>query len=147
MGDIYTLETYDPRVNVGSLINRARIELGNALDKELARFDMTAAQYVVVSMLAAGYIDTAAQMCRENSYDPGAMTRMVDRLEKKGFLHRVRSTEDRRIVRLELTEQGKAILPELRACTLAVMNRLLRNFTKSEVRQFENFLEKMVTAT
>lgn len=144
MSDIYDVNTYEPRTAVGHLLNRARMELVEALDMELAQFDMTAAQYVIVGMLAAGHADSATQLCKELSYNPGAMTRMLDRLEHKGFLRRMRNPGDRRTVTLELTEEGKAIHPALRATSVAVINRLLRGFTQDEVRQFESLLARML---
>lgn len=144
MADIYDVKNYDPQNNVGNLINRARSELCDALDRELASLDMTAAQCVVVSMLACGCADSSSQICKEITYDTGAMTRMVDRLEKKGFLRRVRNKEDRRVVCLELTERGKEMLPDLRASTVTVMNQFLHNLTNSEVKQLEGFLKRML---
>ena len=40
--------------------------------------------------------------------DPGAMTRLLDRLEAKGFCRRLRSADDRRVVHIELTAEGGA---------------------------------------
>jgi DNA-binding MarR family transcriptional regulator len=144
MDDGIELKFDESQPRVGHLINQARTKLKEAIDRELAQFDITAAQFVVLSMLAAHSPENAAQLCRENSYDPGAMTRMIDRLEKKNFLRRVRSPADRRVVSLELTEQGRAIHPASRACSLNVASRLLRGFSKTEVDQFESLLERLL---
>ena len=49
---------------------------------------------------------TVAELARWQQMDAGAMTRLLDRLEKKGLCKRVRSTEDRRVVRVVITPQG-----------------------------------------
>ena len=72
------------------------------------------------------------------------MTRMIDRLEAKGLIRRVRSADDRRAVNLELTDEGKAVIPKMRVKVVAVLNRLLRGFTKSEARQLESYLQRML---
>jgi DNA-binding MarR family transcriptional regulator len=72
------------------------------------------------------------------------MTRMVDRLEAKGLVSRRRSEDDRRLINLELTEEGRKAVPKLRACSADVLNHLLRGFNGSEVRQFEGFLGRML---
>ncbi len=41
---------------------------------------------------------------------PATVVGILDRLEKHGLVVRIRSTEDRRVVRVELTEQGKALV-------------------------------------
>jgi len=141
--EIYDPKTFDPKTGIGSLIARVRVKLFEALDEELAPFDITAAQYVILVNLANG-VDSASGLCRGVSYDPGAMTRMIDRLERKGFVRRVRSPEDRRVVNLALTEEGKAVYPKLVARAAAATNRRLRDFTKAEAQQLESFLQRML---
>jgi DNA-binding MarR family transcriptional regulator len=141
--EIYDPKTFDPKTGIGSLIARVRVKLFEALDEELAPFDITAAQYVILVNLANG-VDSASGLCRGVSYDPGAMTRMIDRLERKRFVRRVRSPEDRRVVNLALTEEGKAVYPKLVARAAAATNRRLRGFTKAEAQQLESFLQRML---
>jgi DNA-binding MarR family transcriptional regulator len=75
------------------------------------------------------------------------MTRMIDRLEQRGLLRRVRVADDRRTAKLELTDEGKALYPEMRAAAIAVINGFLRGFTKTEARQLEGFLKRMLENT
>jgi len=72
------------------------------------------------------------------------MTRMIDRLEDKGLIRRSRCPDDRRQVNLELTEEGVSALPRMRGASLRVLNRFLRGFTHSEVRQLEAMLGRML---
>ena len=46
-------------------------------------------------------------------YDQAHISRQVDRLASKGLLSRRRSRADRRIVRLNLTEKGRAVVPDV----------------------------------
>src|SRR5678810_504165 len=78
-----------PQHGVIRLINRVRVEVMDALDRELTDFDITAPQLVVLASVANKEADSAAQLCKSISYDPGAMTRMIDRLEQKGLVRRV----------------------------------------------------------
>jgi DNA-binding MarR family transcriptional regulator len=145
MGDIYDPKTFQPRSSVGYLLNRVRTELLYAIDQELAPLDVTAAQYAIMSHLVYDLAESASGLCRGIAYDPGAMTRMIDRLEAKNFIRRVRSSQDRRAVNLELTDEGKMAFPKMRMCAVGVMNRFLRGFTKSEAHQLEGFLQRMIT--
>jgi DNA-binding MarR family transcriptional regulator len=148
---IYDLETYQPAKCVGQLMYRVRAAHMNALDEvlatdpDLASLEISAAQYVVISVLAKSKcVDSAAQLCKDLSYDAGAMTRMLDRLEAKGLISRRRCPEDRRLVKLELTETGLEALPKLRECSVRVLNQFLRGFTQVEARQLERFLVRML---
>ena len=144
MNDIYDAKTFDPVSSVGYLLNRVRTELLDAIEKELAPLDITAAQYIIMAQLAYSLADSASQLCKSISYDPGAMTRMIDRLETKGLVRRVRSAEDRRAVNLELTAEGNAVFPKMRASVVDVLNRIMHGFTKSEARQLESYLQRML---
>lgn len=144
MGDIYDVKSFQPGRTVGYLVSRVRTELLSAIDSELEPFDVTSAQYIIMAHLAYALADSASGLCKGIAYDPGAMTRMIDRLEAKRLIRRVRSPEDRRAVKLELTEAGNALFPKLLAKVVGVLNRFLRDFTKSEARQLESYLQRMI---
>ena len=144
MGEIYDVKNFQPVTSVGYLLNRVRAELLSTIDRELEPFDVTSAQYVIMAQLAYSLADSATLLCKGIAYDPGAMTRMIDRLEAKQLIRRVRSPEDRRAVKLELTDEGKALFPKLRSIVIGVLNRFMRDFSKSEARQLENLLQRML---
>ena len=91
------------RNSVGHLIHLANQYKDRVLDSHLAPYDITAAQFKVLLLLARDQTDTPAELSRCLSLDSGAMTRMLDRLEAKGLLRRVRSLSDRRQVLNDLT--------------------------------------------
>lgn len=151
VGDIYDSSTYQPGRGVGALVSRVKAEMLAAIDRELAAdkrlapLELSAAQWVIVANLAApDGPKSAADLCKGISYDAGAMTRMLDRLESKGLIRRTRSAEDRRLMNLELTEEGRAAYPRMREISMSVANRFLRGFTRSEARTLEGFLGRML---
>jgi MarR family transcriptional regulator, multiple antibiotic resistance protein MarR len=151
LGDIYDYATYQPCRSVGALVSRVRVEMLAALDaelaadKRLAELEMSAAQYIIIANMAGpAEPKSAAELCKGISYDAGAMTRMLDRLEHKGLIRRSRSSEDRRLMLLELTEAGRAAYPRMREISMSVANRFLHGFSKSEARQLEGYLTRML---
>jgi DNA-binding MarR family transcriptional regulator len=144
MAGIYTPEGIRPDNSIGYLISKVRLELYSQVDRELAPHDMTTAQFSIMAHLAYELADSASSLCSGMSYDPGAMTRMVDRLEAKGFVRRVREKEDRRKVRLELTKEGREAFPEMKARVVEVLNRMLKGFSKGEASQLQDFLKRML---
>jgi len=126
------------------LINRVRVEIVDALDRELARFDITAPQLIVLASVANKEADCAAAICKSISYDPGAMTRMIDRLEQKGLIRRVPHPEDRRAMTLELTVAGKALYPQLLSAKETVQAQFLRGFSENEVHVLDGLLNRML---
>jgi DNA-binding MarR family transcriptional regulator len=150
VADIYDAQTYEPRKGVGHLLHRVRVEMLSAIDRELATdrqiapLDVSSAQFIILSQLGLGGTKSASELCKGMSYDAGAMTRMIDRLEDKGLIRRSRCPDDRRQVNLELTEAGQSALPRMRIASMQVVNRFLRGFSKTEARQLEGMLTRML---
>jgi DNA-binding MarR family transcriptional regulator len=67
---------------------------------------------------------------------PG-ITGLIDRLETAGFVTRMRCEEDRRVVYVALTEQGKKTLG-----ALDLHRTLLRRLSRAELAQLVNLLAK-----
>lgn len=126
------------------LVNRVRVEMIDALDRELAKFDISAPQLIVLAYVANKEADSAASLCKSISYDPGAMTRMIDRLQEKGLIRRVPNPEDRRATNLELTAAGKALYPQLLGAKEIVQAQFLRGFSKDEARLLERLLNRLL---
>jgi MarR family transcriptional regulator, multiple antibiotic resistance protein MarR len=126
------------------LINRVRIELIDALDRDLAKFDISAPQLIVLASVANREADSASGLCKSISYDPGAMTRMIDRLAQKGLVRRVPNPDDRRATNLEITAAGRALYPQLLAAKESVQAQFLRGFSKDDVRTLETLLNRML---
>jgi DNA-binding MarR family transcriptional regulator len=133
-----------PRHGMIKLINRLRVEMIDALDRKLDTYGISAPQLIVLSSLASGEARSAAALCKSISYDPGAMTRMIDRLEQRGLIRRVRDTGDRRLTNLQMTDEGKSLYPKLLQAKDEVQAQFLRGFSKEEVQMLEGLLDRMV---
>ncbi|HEX4331262.1 MAG TPA: MarR family transcriptional regulator [Usitatibacter sp.] len=141
---IYDPATYDIRKAVPPMLGRVRAVFIAALEERLAPFDIKPVDYVVLASLANDVADTASSVCSIMSHDPGAMTRKIDALEQRGLVRRVRSAEDRRAIKLELTPEGRKVFPKMLAVAVGVANDFLRGFSKAEVRQFEDMLQRIL---
>ena len=140
----YDIATYEPRNAVPGLIGRVRMAFLDQLDARLAPLDLKSADYIVLVTLATGNVDTASSICSVLAHDPGAMTRKIDALEKRGLVRRVRSEEDRRAIKLELTPEGRKLYPKALAAAVGVANEFLEGFTKSEVKGLEGLLKRIL---
>ena len=130
--------------SIGLLTKRAMQSIVLQVDRRLAPHDLTHAQWVPLYKLAKGHCSTMAGLARDVALDPAAMTRALDRLEAKGLLKRVRSTEDRRVVNLELTEEGERIAELVPAVLAEVFNAHLAGFTKAEWTTLVSLLQRLV---
>ncbi|SAL11343.1 MarR family transcriptional regulator [Caballeronia choica] len=131
--------------SVGYLLSRVRSTLWNMVTQHTtAELGITSTQASIVFMLAAGQGVTAADLAREYGIDASAVTRLIDRLEKRGLLSRVRSEEDRRVVRLALTPEGYALAERIPAIFTRVLDKLLMGFTPEEVGFLKSMLRRVL---
>ena len=87
---------------------------------------------------------TVAELARWRQVDAGTMTRLLDRLEKKSLCKRVRSTEDRRVVQIEITPAGEAAIKQVPAVLAEVMNSHLAGFSKADWLTLKTYLRRIV---
>lgn len=130
--------------SVGYLLSRSRAKIAKALDVAVAEYDITQAQGGILLVLASGKFSTAADLARELYIDSASMTRMVDRLEKRKLIERVRRTDDRRVVDLRLTTDGQALAAELPPIYSAVLNKGFAKFSVEEIDQLRGLLRKFL---
>jgi DNA-binding MarR family transcriptional regulator len=141
--DFYRAETYRMEESVGALMKMVIASIAHQVDRRLVDHDLTHAQWVPLFKLAHGECGTVAELARTLQSYPGAMTRALDRLEAKGLVARVRSSEDRRVVNLELTDAGREVASVVPAVLAEVLNLHLAGFTEIEWRTLLDMLKRM----
>jgi len=142
----YGSETVSREKNesVGYLVTLASRRLLRNIETELKPFNLTANQWAPLLALANKQSNTVAGCARETGIDNGAMTRMLDRLEVKGFVSRKRSNNDRRVVNVALTSQGKKIVKDIPPVIGEVLNQQLRGFSEQEFKLIKNLLQRFL---
>jgi DNA-binding MarR family transcriptional regulator len=139
------LANYELSESVGYLLSRVRSTLWNSVTQlTMADLGITSTQASIMFMLASGRSLAAADLAREYGIDASAVTRLIDRLEKRGLITRLRSEEDRRVVRLALTEEGRALAGQIPAIFTGVLDRLLSGFTPEEVGFLKSMLRRIL---
>ncbi|MEX3943461.1 MarR family winged helix-turn-helix transcriptional regulator [Paraburkholderia sp. BR10937] len=137
---------YDLGESVGYLISRVKSTMSNMVtQRAVTELGVTSQQASILFMVATGKCTLAAELAREYGIDASAVTRLVDRLEKRGLLKRVRSSEDRRAVRLALTPEGLAIAARMPAIFRSVTEHLSAGFTPEEVGFLKSMLRRILS--
>lgn len=128
------------------LIGRLRAEFVDAVEHDMTRqgVDLNFMQFLALKLL--GHEDTATpvQLARALHYNPGALTRLLDKLEQRGYLKRIPDPDDRRALRLELTSQGKALRKRVIGYCDAVACRMFEGTTLREREQLHGVLSRVL---
>jgi MarR family 2-MHQ and catechol resistance regulon transcriptional repressor len=75
-----------------------------------------------------------------------SVTSIVDHLERKGLVRRQRSAEDRRVIRVELTDLGREIYQSLVEVNLRLFRSMLGALTEDEQEIFMVLFRKIARA-
>jgi DNA-binding MarR family transcriptional regulator len=113
-------------------------------DEAFGRYDLTAQQYNALRLLRAAHprrVPTLTLAAQLVSRAPD-ITRLLDRLYQRGLIDRERPAEDRRTVRIGITEAGLALLGELAAAVRECHMRQLGHLAPNEVAALVDLLRK-----
>jgi DNA-binding MarR family transcriptional regulator len=125
-------------------LQRTASLLLQSLGRELKGHDLTPAQYNTLRILrGAGPDALTCGEIGERLVSPGPdVTRLLDRLEQRGLVTRLRDAEDRRIVRARITEKGLDLLATLDEPVGRMLGRLLGNLGEERLRTFVSLLDE-----
>jgi DNA-binding MarR family transcriptional regulator len=140
----YKEQNYSAQVSVGYLMRRIVSLLAQELDHAMEPHGLTNAQWFPLLKLSQGQAHTAAELARCCELDASAITRLLDRLEDKALCQRVRSSEDRRVVNLALTEEGQKAAAVIPGVLCQVQNRLLSGFSEGEWQLLTGLLQRLL---
>jgi DNA-binding MarR family transcriptional regulator len=73
-----------------------------------------------------------------------SITNIVDHLEGKGLVRRLRSEQDRRIIRVELTDAGRVIYQDALNVNMQLFRAMLRALSSEEQKIFLMLIRKIV---
>lgn len=93
----------------------AVLRLARQLRRETEALGVTSQQVTLLWLVRSRAGLSLRELASEEGISAPSLSGHVDRLETLGLLRRVRSTEDRRRVGLELTTEGESLLKRVRA--------------------------------
>ncbi|OEF99045.1 hypothetical protein BHF71_02345 [Vulcanibacillus modesticaldus] len=104
--------------------------------------DITFAQLMLLNQIDRGVV-TVSELSKNLIISPPAASKLVDQLFKLNLVTRVRSENDRRIVKIQLTEKGIEILEKNKQIKEKIFQEVLSPLTQEEIQQFINLLKKI----
>ena len=142
------LVTPTSQESLGVLIGLVRAELVRGIEAEIATkgLDLRFTQFLILKRLAVLGPMSATELARAVELDGGAMTRQLDQLEGRGYLRRHPHEQDRRALRIELTDTGNTLWQELTGCNERVLQAAQRSLSAVESQQLHDYLERVLQA-
>ena len=103
-------------------------------------FDLGPAERLCLSFLWDGP-KAASAIARHTRLTPAAVTALIDRLEKRGFVRRKSDPNDRRKVMVEQAEASAKLIAEAYAPLQAAGEKSLSRYSEAELKLFVGMLQ------
>lgn len=133
MQDIDMLDNPDdPRSCVCFLLSRAAQSAQRQLRILLEPYSITPAQYLIIECLWVKDGLAPKTIVDLLKFDSAALTGLVDRLERGEWLRREPDPDDRRALRLRLTEKAIKMKKELRRIRFRANEEILKDYTPKQ---------------
>ena len=128
------------------LVKRLETEVTVAMSNTLIAFELTPLQFSVMSFVdVQGLGFSSAQLSRRFSMTPQSMNEIVAILERKNMLEKATDPNHKRVLLLNLTEQGKAVLTACNAAVDALEKELFKGLTAKELTNLRSIIGKFLT--
>jgi MarR family transcriptional regulator, organic hydroperoxide resistance regulator len=112
--------------------------------KEVARrADLTGPQLTVLKVLEGLGDLSLSELSERIRAQNSTVTGIIDRMEREDLVVRARSTEDRRVVHIKLTEKGARIAREIAVEPMEVFRSALESLSAGEMRDLLKILTKI----
>ena len=114
------------------------------MEEELARERLAVGEH---SVLAACFMNepiTVSDIRKHVALDTGRISRIVSRLEDRNLVRKSRLKSDRRVVRIEMTDEGRDIAAQLIGRIDSFYVKTMSRITDDELTRLIAFIEKML---
>ncbi|MDX1701690.1 MAG: MarR family transcriptional regulator [Melioribacteraceae bacterium] len=110
---------------------------------DIASYDMRTSEFVILETLHHKGKQTVRQIADAVLIKTGSITYVIDKLEVKGWVTRSDCKEDRRVVYIELTEEGKRLMDTIFPQHQLVIEELFSGLSSEEQEVFIELLKRV----
>jgi MarR family transcriptional regulator, organic hydroperoxide resistance regulator len=111
--------------------------------KKVSALDLTAVQGMVIRFLYENNRLTSSELGKKTDLDSATLTGVLDRLEAGGFVERRQNPEDRRSIRIHLTEKGRTTGEKVAKLMEEANAEFMRGFNTSEEVAMRSLLTRI----
>jgi len=132
---------------VAEIIDNLRrvFQVVNAQSKKVEKeTGLTGPQLWAIKTIAQEAPIMVSEIARHMYLHPATVVGVLDRLEKQGLVARIRSTEDRRVVRVELTGKGRDLVKKAPEVAQGLLVEGLEKLSISRLKNISQGLDQMV---
>ena len=119
-------------------------EVYAAFDKHFERFGLSAGKFTILMQLYTAKRGLSpSEFANRANVTRATITGLLDRLEREGLVERKAHSNDRRMLTITLTEQGKKLVDRVLPEHFCRTKGLMTNLTSTEKKTFIKLLDKL----
>ena len=135
-----------PEGHLGYLVRQASVAVRAAMEKVLADIDITPPQFSVLTMIVAYPGVSGADLARLTFLTPQTINVIVRNLERDGAIAKTAHASHGRILRLQATAKGQALLKRCRARVGVLEVEMVRALGRDDERAIRRWLAALPAA-
>lgn len=124
-------------------LSRANQWVNAISDRDIREYDMTRTEFAVLELLYHKGAQPIQQIGNKVLMSSGNITYVVDKLEKKGYVCRRASSEDRRLIYAEVTDVGSQFIKQNFPKHILAIEKAVSGLTSEEKKLAASLLKKL----
>ncbi|MCU6707783.1 MarR family transcriptional regulator [Paenibacillus sp. J5C_2022] len=129
--------------HIGVLLHMIDLEIVQYMKERLSPVQLTPEQHLIIALLIRQQGLTQNEIAEALSKDKSSMTRMLTSLENKGYVTRNCCGDDRRAMKVFLTEKGMSLQDNVEEVDQSTRALMLRGFSEAECAELARLLLKL----
>jgi MarR family transcriptional regulator, 2-MHQ and catechol-resistance regulon repressor len=125
-------------------MNLASKKMPHYFDKVFGVPDLRLTEFAVLQQLSESGPTPMVRLSDENLVTKAAITAIIDVMETKGLVRRVRDSPDRRVVNIQMTPAGKKLFVVARRRHQAIVTGFVASLEPDELRALIRSFEKLM---
>jgi MarR family transcriptional regulator, transcriptional regulator for hemolysin len=130
---------------IGLKLARSAKAVGQAFSAALADEGGSIPAWLILNALKGSEWRSQRDLARSLGIEGPTLTRHLDGLERARLVRRVADPSDRRVQRLELTEEGHAAHQRMLSAVIRFNRQLHAGLSEAELDQLRRLLDRLVT--
>ncbi|MGH8042440.1 MAG: MarR family winged helix-turn-helix transcriptional regulator [Rudaea sp.] len=131
------------KTTFGFLVTDVTRLMRKHFDRRAVRFNLTRAQWRALKRLSHGEGMCQNELAEQLEMEPIAIGRVIDRLQKAGFVERRADPADRRAWRLFLTARAHDVIDDMELISSELFRQAQRGITTAQMKSMIDVLGRM----
>lgn len=123
------------------VLMKASKSMEERIKRDIKRYGVSTTEFTILEALYHKGQLTVQQICDAVLINSGSMTYVIDKLQKRGLLKRSPCEQDRRVVQVRITDEGKQVMDEIFPKHQAVIEEIFADIELEDKQKLVDLLK------